>query len=579
MPGIRFSLSKGELMKPLTIAALCLTVFIWPAVGSANTLTFGVTPQRTGWDSSETVLTPANVRSIVHRWDSVRFATASIGGKTYAPHVYGSPLEIDAVPIRTGLYAGKTLSLILAATTNGDAYAVNAIAQPSVAAGAVVWHTHLGLPGIENFDGGMPLGVESTGIVDPLSGRWYLTNHVTKVGWTAVALDLGSGSVLPGWPVLLSSNVAPSDTNGSPGWGNGLSHAQRSALSLSLDARTLYVPMGTYGDDVSGWLVAIDTAGARIVSSWSATNSSAIPGAGLWTAGGAATSTNGMLYTTTGNAAAALTSSAGVWGQTFVAFAQDQPLNMIASYTPWNLNSLEAMDGDVGGSGVMLPPDLTVTGTTTPHVAVFGSKQGVVYMLDLDHLPGGNVIRQPAASAALDGSLMPPGANTPLAVFGPYCDYPCQNNGDYAKMRTTPAYFASAGQAYVYVTGMPKSAVNSATTVAPCLVWLRIVTPAGQPAYLALDAANMTIACLSPGSPVIVGQVTPLVWVYDANINRHASMIAGPRPILRAFDASSMQELWESPAGSLDSGGKYMLPIVTHGLVVVATDRIQVFSL
>jgi hypothetical protein len=49
--------------------------------------------------------------------------------------------------------------------------------------------------------------------------------------------------------------------------------------------------------------------------------------------------------------------------------------------------------------------------------------------------------------------------------------------------------------------------------------------------------------------------------------------------VLYAVDATSMRLLWRSTAAQLDVGGKYSHPVVAHGVVMVATDRVQAFGL
>src|SRR2546430_8784919 len=128
-------------------AALCLA-------GSASAdpafdqLTFPGNRQRTGWNAVETALTPAAVSgsNFGKLWDSPAFDSAVVGGGTYAPHMYASPLYIDDLAITSGTYAGQRFSVVVAATSNGFVYAVSAFPVGNVAAGTILWRTTLGPP-------------------------------------------------------------------------------------------------------------------------------------------------------------------------------------------------------------------------------------------------------------------------------------------------------------------------------------------------------------------------------------------------------------------------------------------------
>jgi hypothetical protein len=169
-----------------------------------------------------------------------------------------------------------------------------------------------------------------------------------------------------------------------------------------------------------------------------------------------------------------------------------------------------------------------------------------------------------------------------LNVFGPYSENFAML--DYAKGRSTGAFFRAAdGAGYLFVTGSSKAAVDSAVTVPPCLVRLRIVTAPGQPAYLAVDGSENTFGFLSPGSPWVTsdGADNAIVWVLVANVTRLDSLAGTnvPHPILYAIDPMTLKALWVSTPDMLNVGGKYNAPAFGHGMVFVGTDRIQAFGL
>jgi hypothetical protein len=288
------------------------------------------------------------------------------------------------------------------------------------------------------------------------------------------------------------------------------------------------------------------------------------------------------------------------WSSSLVALSPD--LALTGTYSPWNYCLCDAGDVDVGGNSPALLPDLSGSGATTRSLVAFGSKQGTVYLLERDMLPGGTASRQACSlsatwqAAAGDTSLLPPLAGPPycdglvppscgrgpLSVFGPYSDKVGDNEDDTAKMRSTPAFFTDSQGAYLFVTGTTKAPADGTTSVPPSLVRLRVVLPAGQPAYLSVDATAGSVTFQNPGSPVVSsdGSSGAVVWVVDENAPRSA-LLSGPdapHPVLAAFDASTLAQIYRSAPADLGVGGKYVTPVVAHGTVFVGTDRIQAFG-
>ena len=216
-----------------------------------------------------------------------------------------------------------------------------------------------------------------------------------------------------------------------------------------------------------------------------------------------------------------------------------------------------------GGSPIVIP-GLNPAATSTPNLVVFGGKQGNLYLADRSHMPGSTTVRPGCGTdASKDTSLLPPGIQPqfgtrgPLNVFGPYSD--TLSNTDYAKSRSTPAYFQVAdGTSYIFHTGSSKVNANSTTTVPPGIARLKIVTASGQPAYAALDQYESTLSLLSPGSPVVTsnGSSSAVLWVPVANVLRSVNFLTTTsHPILYAFDPFTFKILWQSTTSQLNVAG------------------------
>jgi outer membrane protein assembly factor BamB len=566
-----------------------------------NIVAFHGDRQRLGWNPHETALTPAGVASSAfgELWSSPPLDTIDLDGVSYAPHLYASPLYVDDVLLSGGDFAGQRASIVLAATSNGFVYAV--AARSEAGPGTILWRQQLGRQAVvPKLDGGVPMGILSTPTIDldAQPPRLYAVAYDAVLGWQAFALDLGSGEIMTGWPVRIDDRaLQPVNQNGPARLQPATVMSQRGALSLSPDGGLLYVPFGSYVDGGAGWLVAVDTRQATVTSAFSvAPSSEAVANGGIWSAGGPAIDASGRIYATTGNSPANSADAPGVWGQSLLML--DPRLRLLGTYTPFNYCALDAADIDLGGSSPLIIPELDRASTATPHLIAFGGKQGTVYLLDREALaPAADdnaaalrLRHRPpcAADSTSDRSLLPPEeqpqyrARGPLNVFGPYSDR--YGQGDWAKMRSTPAYFQRAdGSSVLFVSGSTRAAEDSTEAVPPGVARLRIVTSPGQAAYLALDATADEVAFLSPGSPVVTSKAAAdaVVWVLDANVRRAQPLVGQdvPHPVLYALDADTLQVLWRSAPDQLAVGGKYSAPAIAHGVVYVGTDRVQAFGL
>ncbi|HWI24754.1 MAG TPA: hypothetical protein VNS59_07495, partial [Lysobacter sp.] len=497
------------------------------------------------------------------------------------------------VAISAGQHRGASFAVVIAATSNGDVYAINAAKSCDVAPGRILWRTHLGEPcrlQPAPLDG-VPTGILATPVIDTARGRIYVTHCDPENRWQAYALELGSGAIVPGWPVRLDEesfnglnrNAGPERV---PPKRRFDFRVQRGALNLSPDGNALYV---VFGETETGWLVAVDTQAAKLRSAFAAVAMPHRGSGGIWGAGGAAVDAQGHVYVATGSGFDGYKEQPHDWTQSVLKLALGpQGFELRGTYTPFNHCITAKNDIDLGSGGVMLPPDLPAGTTSTPHLLAVGGKQGNAYLLDREHLPG-RLDQRPACTtdASSDTSLLPPqtqpqfGTRGPLSVFGPYSEQDAAL--DLARARSVPASFRDAdGHAYLYFTGNSKRAQGSADSVPPSIARLRIEAAPGRPAYLRLDRTNKKLAFGNPGSPVVTsnGPRDAIVWILDENAPRSA-LLAGsdaPRPVLYALDGGTLDVLWRSAPGELPTSGKYNEAAFGGGLVFVGTDRIQAFG-
>ena len=627
----------GSHLESLEVRRLLSGVQLGQQPGAPNADQFHGDAGRTGFNQNETVLTPANV-------------AAGFGQVWQSPvldgHLYASPLYQDGITlqgngnaanhagdgVQSASFQGKTLGVVFAATGGGTIYAIAAQdtnGTTGIAPGTILWKTHLGNPygGID----GNSIGVLGTPIIDLKSGRIYVTASVTDYllpagnanhgqnNWEVFALNLSDGSLVPGWPVAFTQSVLDSLDQNKLNGGNAVPFSsggadQRGALALSPDGSTLYVDFACYGSSNPGWMTTVATGvtnGASnaqtpaIMSSYSGVDSTTTnANAGMWGAGGPAIDANGNVFVSTGDSPNGTGQTAGAWGNSVLEWAPGQTLKLIGAYSPWNYQTQDTIDSDLGGGSpilINLPPGAS----TTPELLAVGGKQGNGYLVDAGNnlnnptknpnnspaaYPASLTSRPPVVAPDQDPSLYDPSANRPyfspaqpgpLALFGPYNE--TSASGNTAKARDTPATFTGPdGSQYVVWAGSSKAAVGSGTPVAPSLYLTKVVTTPGQPAFLSIVAQNTQVMSL-PGANIITanGTSAPIDWIVDAGVQRTdgETTFANGAPTLYAYNALTMQPIWSSAYEQLDMGGKYNTIATARGNIFVGTDRIQAFGL
>ena len=553
--------------------------------------TFHIDSGRSGWRANETVLVPGklNEREFGLVWESPQLD--SLDGQP--PRLYASPLYVERVAITRGQHRGARFAVVFAASNNGYVYAINAAPGGDVAPGRILWRTRLGAPcrlQPAPLDG-VPTGILATPVIDIARGRLYVTHCDPEQRWQAYALDIGSGAVLPGWPVRLdeatfnrlNANAGPELV---PPKRKFDFRVQRGALNLSPDGSQLYV---VFGESETGWLAAVDTRAANVSSAFAAVAMPHRGSGGIWGAGGPAVDARGDVYVVTGSGFDGWQDSPHDWTQSVLKLSPPgaKPFVLRGTYTPFNYCITAKNDIDLGSGGALLLPDAQAD--VAPRLLVVGGKQGNLYLLDRERLPGRLDRRQPCSDdASSDGSLLPPqaqpqfGTRGPLSVFGPYSEQDAAL--DLARARSLPATFRDArGIDVLFATGNTKAAPGSAKSVPPSVARIEVARARGQAPYLRIDRSNRTLVLDNPGSPVVTsnGPRDAVVWILDENAPRSALLDGAdaPRPVLYALDAGTLDVLWRSAPGELFTSGKYNEPAFGGGQVFVGTDRIQAFGL
>jgi hypothetical protein len=309
---------------------------------------------------------------------------------------------------------------------------------------------------------------------------------------------------------------------------------------------------------------------------------------GIWMSGGApAIDTDGTMYLGTGNGPYA--PDTRNWGNAILKLPVDRPtvidskvFRPLDYFSPFNRDSLNSDDLDLGSGGVMLLPNQS---GGHPRLMVLGSKQGLLYVVDRDQLTAVHSDERLCTDEELARLAESRQAN-PSPTWSESCDAVVQ----VVKIRTdglgadapastyrgsalfsTPAYWN--GHVYVAAHGdhLKMFAVRDG---------LLVNTPESVSADV-FENGGATVSISANG-------------IRDGVVWALASRSEGV--VLYAFDAANLsrvlfkssgtavdQQLGISRVGNLDaitSRGRFLVPTVYDGKVFVATSgRLNVFGL
>jgi hypothetical protein len=447
----------------------------------SGVLTYHNDNARDGVNASETILTPANVTSAKFG----KIFTFTLDGFSLAQPLYLSHVAVG----------GSFHNVVYVATEHDTVYAFDA----DGASANPLWSKSFinpaaGVTSTPAADLDSPIqpeiGITSTPVIDGNTGTLYVLVETKESGayiHRLHALDVTSGAEKFNGPTTIQATVSGTGSAASGGQitFNPFLQLQRSALLLS--GGHIFIAWASYNDTglYHGWVMAYDAATLQQTAVWNDTPNG-IQG-GIWMANaGLSADGDGNIYVAVGNGSFDANTNGSDYGDSFVKLnLTSGGLVVSDSFTPFNQADLENVDNDLGSSGLVLLPDMN--GPVT-HLAVSGSKEGRIYLVNLDDLGK----YQPGSDSQIVQSIpnalgLPTGRNTSTAVYWQGNVY-FTGRGDALKQyKITNGQLALSAQTPA-VYGYSTSNSLSANGASDGIVW---TLEAGNDILHAFDATNV----------------------------------------------------------------------------------------
>jgi PQQ enzyme repeat len=517
-----------------------------------DVVTYHNDQQRTGWNPSETILTPMNVTPN----DFGLIATADLDDVD--DQVDAQPLVVTNQTIE-----GKGAhTVVYVATENNSIYAVDAVS------GAKLKKVNLGMPvqrPLNCENNGPAVGINGTPTIDLESRSLYVISYVmigAKPTHQLHALDLATLQDKLGSPITIAASNTLQD--GSADQFDSSVQRQRPAL---LQANgNIYAGFGAYCDFkasvsrgwVLGWaqsnltpldhnmllnkaLTASSTFNCYFHKPWTENHPCFL--SSVWMSGfGLASDANGDVFFTTGNTAEGIYNSTTNLAESLVKLSPDLS-SVVDFFTPSNVNELDHSDNDYGAGGALVLPDQS---GSLPHLIVAAGKDGNLFIVNRD-------------TGHMGGFHNP---NLPASV--PIGDCWCG-----------PSYFKGAdGIGRVVSSGgsqVKQWTVTTANTPALTLeASARPLENTGQnPGFFTSISSNGN----SPN--------TAIIWAVGRPKDNNDNSV-----VVYAFDATAsdgtLKKLWSDEGGTwpYTSGNSNIVPTVANGMVYVASyKQLRIFGL
>jgi hypothetical protein len=343
-----------------------------------GTFTFHNNNLRSGVNSGETVLTPANVNSTQFG----KLFSYSIDGWAFASPLYVANVNIPGQGVH---------NVVFLATEHDTVYAFDADGRSP----NPLWQVSFRGSGVTTMPcadvgecGDIPneIGISGTPAIDQATGTLYVVAKTKEGNNTYVqrlhALDIATGAEKFGGPVAIQASVTG---NGAGSVGNILAfdpfrENQRPGLLLSNGV--VYIGFAAHGDQPPwhGWVIGYNATTLQKTMAWCVSPNGY--GGGIWQGGaGLATDASGNIFFTTGNGDFSADAGGIDFGDSVVKLGSSG--TVVDYFTPYDQGVMEQDDLDLSSAGPVLLIDQP---GTTPHRLVTAGKTGTIYVVDRDNM-------------------------------------------------------------------------------------------------------------------------------------------------------------------------------------------------
>lgn len=348
-------------------------------------------PGCTGANTSESVLTPNNVKSSTFG----KLFTKSVDGQVYA-----QPLYLQDFSINGGVH-----NIVFICTEHNSMYAFDADnrnAEP-------FWRRSLpaAVQSVFSCSDLVPeVGITATPVIDRAAGAMYVEASTLEEGTyfnKLFAINLSNGSdLMP--PVTITASVSGSGSGSLGGTITFDSFLEFSRPGLLLLNGKIYIGFGSHCDDGNyhGWILAYNAndLGQYAVRCITPNGSQG----SIWQHGGGLSSDGTSIFCVSGNGSFSF--SDGNFGLSALKF--DGKLNLVSFFAPYNGSLLDNSDLDLC-SNVMLVPG--------SDVCTMQGKAGAIYIMKQNDLGGFNPVSDSIVQRFDNAFAFDESGGNPIPVF------------------------------------------------------------------------------------------------------------------------------------------------------------------
>ncbi len=495
---------------------------------------------RDGANAQEYALTTSNVATSSFG----KLFTCTADGAVYAQPVWVANLTIN----------GAVHNVVFVATQHDGLFAFDADTSPCQTLWQVslIDSSHGGTSGEQTVPSGgagghyvgngigdmaPEVGITGTPVIDPATGTLYVVSKSMNSGHTMFyqrlhAIDITTGNEKSSSsPILISGTVPGTGDNSNTVTFNSQQENQRAGLVLVNG--TVYIIWASHEDDnpYYGWVMGYTFNGSAFTQTQILNVAPNAAYSGIWMSGSApASDSSGNLYMITGNGVFDVNTGGSDYGDSYLKIATSPSLSITDYFTPSDYVTDNSSDGDFGAGGAAVLVDLP-SGAPVQHLAVGGGKDSNLYVLNRDnlgHLGDTNAWQEIGLATGIFAT--PAAWNNQLFVatqLGPLVSY---------QLNTTTAQYS------------PLSTATSPN---------HFGFPGSTPSVSARGTTNGIVWAMDNGTSCIGKQ----------------SQNCGPT-ILHAYDASSLNELWNSSMVGGDAAGnavKFNVPTIANGKVYIGS--------